>query len=474
MNTQMTIGKRIIYTGVALVLAMISVGVVSMYQLANLNSITQLIIMDALAGTSKIAAARAELLLLRGEVWRSFAIKDPAKRAEAEQIIDAGKGKMATALEEYQVTITTPEDRALYQKLIGNWEKYRDGLPAIMEMVRADNVALAIQKFEAELQPLFIAVRNDLKNIFGFNTQRGDTLAAEAHAKYNSTVWILTFVLILSSMAGSAIIFFVVRSLNSTLHQIVCELDLGAGQLASAAGQIANSSQSLAQGSSEQASSLEEISASSEEINSMARKNSENSSAAAKVMTESQQKFIETNQSLDLMIGAMTDINTQSAKISKIIKVIDEIAFQTNILALNAAVEAARAGEAGKGFAVVADEVRNLAQRSAQAAKDTASLIEESILKSNDGKLKVDHVALAIRNITQDAVKAKTLVDSVSQGSQEQALGIDQISKAITQMEHVTQTAAANAEESAAAAEELTAQSEKLKDIVFSLTAMVG
>ncbi|MCC6391421.1 MAG: methyl-accepting chemotaxis protein, partial [Bryobacterales bacterium] len=173
-------------------------------------------------------------------------------------------------------------------------------------------------------------------------------------------------------------------------------------------------------------------------------------------------------------VVAMGEINTQSDKISKIIKVIDEIAFQTNILALNAAVEAARAGEAGMGFAVVADEVRNLAQRCAQAAKDTASLIEESIAKSNDGKVKVDQVASMIRAITEESAKVKTLVDEVNLGSQEQTRGIEQIGKAIIQMEQVTQKTAANAEESASAAEELNAQSETLKDVVERLAAMVG
>jgi methyl-accepting chemotaxis protein/methyl-accepting chemotaxis protein-1 (serine sensor receptor) len=174
------------------------------------------------------------------------------------------------------------------------------------------------------------------------------------------------------------------------------------------------------------------------------------------------------------MVVAMNGIGDSSNKIAKIIKVIDEIAFQTNILALNAAVEAARAGEAGMGFAVVADEVRNLAQRCAQAAKDTAALIEESIAKSNDGKTKVDQVAVAIRTITEESAKVKTLVDEVNLGSQEQARGIEQIGKAIAQMEQVTQKNAANAEESAAAAEELNAQSETLKDVVERLTAMLG
>ena len=153
---------------------------------------------------------------------------------------------------------------------------------------------------------------------------------------------------------------------------------------------------------------------------------------------------------------------------------IDEIAFQTNILALNAAVEAARAGGAGMGFAVVADEVRNLSQRCAQAARDTAALIEESIVKSQDGKVKVDQVAAAIRTITEEFGKVKILVEEVNQGSQEQTRGIEEVAKAVLQMQQVTQTTAAGAEESAAAAEELNAQSATLKNVVERLTAMMG
>jgi methyl-accepting chemotaxis protein/methyl-accepting chemotaxis protein-1 (serine sensor receptor) len=173
------------------------------------------------------------------------------------------------------------------------------------------------------------------------------------------------------------------------------------------------------------------------------------------------------------MVNSMKEINASSDKISRIIKVIDEIAFQTNILALNAAVEAARAGEAGMGFAVVADEVRTLAQRSAQAAKDTAALIEESIGRSHEGSTKLEQVATAIHGITESASKVKTLVDEVNLSSEEQAKGVDQISRAIVQMEQVTQKSAATAEQSASAGEELSAQSQTLRQVVRELHEMV-
>jgi methyl-accepting chemotaxis protein/methyl-accepting chemotaxis protein-1 (serine sensor receptor) len=274
-------------------------------------------------------------------------------------------------------------------------------------------------------------------------------------------------------MGGAEAAFLVVRRLNGLLRRAVKELAEGAEQVASAAGQVASSSQSLAQGSSEQAASLEETFSSSGEISSMARQSSESSLEAAGLVTSAQQKFVETNRLLDLMVVAMSEINGQSDKIAKIIKVIDEIAFQTNILALNAAVEAARAGEAGLGFAVVADEVRNLAQRSAQAARDTAGLIEESMAKSSDGKLKVDQVAAAIRSITGEFGKVKSLVDEVNQGSQEQTRGIERVAKAIVEMQQLTQRAAAGSEETASAAQQLNAQSETLMNVVARLTAMV-
>ena len=265
-----------------------------------------------------------------------------------------------------------------------------------------------------------------------------------------------------------------VRGIGQSLKQVIQEITQGAEQVSSAALQISTASQSLAEGASQQAASLEETSASTEEINSMARRNSENSRSAADLVKQSDQKFTDTNQSLQGMISAMAEINTSSDKISKIIKVIDEIAFQTNILALNAAVEAARAGEAGMGFAVVADEVRNLAQRCAQAARDTAVLIEESISKSNDGKLKVDHVAKAIQRITEQSAQVKILVDEVHLGSQEQSRGIEQIGKAIVQMEQLTQKAAASAEESASTAEQLKGESSTLKHVVQRLDSIIG
>lgn len=278
--------------------------------------------------------------------------------------------------------------------------------------------------------------------------------------------------LLLLGMGAAAV--FVVRDISQVLVIAVSELGSSARQVSAAANQVSASSQSMAEGSSEQAASLQETSSSSEEVNCMAQKNDENARLAVRMVVSSEQRFAEAHVALQHTVSAMNEINGQSSRISKIIKTIDEIAFQTNILALNAAVEAARAGEAGMGFAVVADEVRNLAQRSAQAARDTAELIEGSIAKSNDGKIRVDEVVVAIRAITEEAQNVKALVEEVSHGGEQEATGFAQIATALSQMSQVTQKNAADAEETAAAAEELNALSESLKAISGNLAALVG
>lgn len=293
-------------------------------------------------------------------------------------------------------------------------------------------------------------------------------------ASLTSFVNWFTLALCLISTAVTLAVFWVVKNANSSLRRIAGELAEGSRQVASAAHQVSSSSQALAQGASEQAATLQETSASTQEINSMTQKNAENASTAASEMEKTDLLLKETDQKLDQMIGSMKEINTSSEKISKIIRVIDEIAFQTNILALNAAVEAARAGEAGMGFAVVADEVRNLAQRCAQAAKDTSDLIEESIVRSNEGKLRLDEVAASIARVFENASRMRLVANEVHVGSQEQARGIEQISRAITQMQQVTQSTAASAEEGASAGEEMSAQAQALQDAVENLRELVG
>ena len=264
-----------------------------------------------------------------------------------------------------------------------------------------------------------------------------------------------------------------ISRINKRLMVTTNQLESGSQQLAAASGQVSSASQRLAEGASEQASSLEETSSSLEEIATVTKRNAENahqakeSSHAARLAAESGLSDMEN------MITAMSEIHKSGDKIAKIIRTIDEIAFQTNILALNAAVEAARAGEAGLGFAVVADEVRNLARRSADAAKETAEIIEESIVKSRAGSEISRQVSEGLSGIVAKAREVDDIVAQISLASQEQSQGVSLINTSVNQLDTVTQSNAAAAEQSASASEELGSQAALLHEMVSELRAMV-
>jgi len=239
-----------------------------------------------------------------------------------------------------------------------------------------------------------------------------------------------------------------------------------AEQVTEGSKQVANSSTTLSQGSTEQASAIEQLSASIEEISSQTKANATNATNANLLSNEAKTKAVEGNNQMTNMIAAMEDINISSSDIYKIIKVIDDIAFQTNMLALNAAIEAARAGQYGRGFAVVAEEVRSLAARSADAAKETTELIETSIQKVNAGTKIAKNTAVSLTEIVEGATKVASLVENIATASNEQTIGIEQINQGILQVSQVVQSNSVTSEESAAASEELAGQAELLKSKV--------
>lgn len=257
-------------------------------------------------------------------------------------------------------------------------------------------------------------------------------------------------------------------------NEVLANIAFAAEQVASGARQVSDSSIDLSQGAAEQASSLEELTASIEEISAQTRQNAEYANKANELTETAKMNAIKGNQQMGDMLRAMEDINESSENISKIIKVIDEIAFQTNILALNAAVEAARAGQQGRGFSVVAEEVRNLAARSAKAAKETADMIEGSIKKVEGGSKIAHSTAEALTRIVDDVEEVAELVNDIAVSSNEQAAGISQINQGLMQVSMVVQNNSATSEESAAASEELSGQSEMLKEQVNSYTLKHG
>lgn len=274
-------------------------------------------------------------------------------------------------------------------------------------------------------------------------------------------ITILTICLLISRL--------VIRPVN----HIVESLTEGADQVTVAANQVSSASQQLAEGSGEQAASLEETSSSLEEMSSMTKQNAENADLANGLMKQSHQVVTQANNSMIKLITSMEEITSASEETSKIIKTIDEIAFQTNLLALNAAVEAARAGEAGAGFAVVANEVRNLALRAAEAAKNTAGMIETTVEKIKDGSELINKTAEAFTEVATSSNKVDGLIDQISTATNEQAQGIEQVNKAVIEMEKVVQQSAANSEENASTSEELNAQAEQMRGVVNGLATLI-
>jgi len=284
---------------------------------------------------------------------------------------------------------------------------------------------------------------------------------------------ILFIGLIVVIVVGVLIALSMTKSITGPIQQAIDGLSRASTQVSAASGQLSEASQSMASGASEQASSLEETSASLEEMASMTNLNAENATQASTKAGAALEAARGGNAAMERMGGTMEAIKTSANQTAAIIKTIDEIAFQTNLLALNAAVEAARAGDAGKGFAVVAEEVRNLAQRSADAAKNTAALISESQTNANQGVQASQEVGKVLAEIARGVEDVTALANEVASASREQAQGIGQINHAVTQMDQVTQSNAANAEESASSSEELNAQARELQDMVAMLIGIV-
>ncbi|MEW6665069.1 MAG: methyl-accepting chemotaxis protein [Thermodesulfobacteriota bacterium] len=297
---------------------------------------------------------------------------------------------------------------------------------------------------------------------------------AEAFAAVHTLKLLMGVIALVGIAAIVAVALLVTRSITKPINRIIERLNEGAHQVASASGQVSSASQSLAEGSSEQAASIEETSSSLEEMSSMTKQNADNANQTKAKMAEAGTIVEKVSRHMGEMAGAIAEATRSSEETSKIIKTIDEIAFQTNLLALNAAVEAARAGEAGAGFAVVAGEVRNLAMRAADAAKNTANLIENTIKAVKSGNALTQSTQQAFKENMDIAAKVAELVDEIAAASNEQARGIEQVNKAVADMDKVVQQNAANAEESASASEEMNAQADQMKGFVAELVSLVG
>ncbi len=345
-------------------------------------------------------------------------------------------------------------------KLVKVREQYQAVIAELFELRRQDDQLTAQATAAGKQAHDLLSQQADAvsRNMAGLERQTGIILLG------------LLAVGLVLGLGGAALL---TRSISRPLNLAIESLRESADQVHLASDRISSGGQVLAQGSSEQASSLEETSAALEELSSMTQANADNAGQALDMTGKVERVIAEAKAAMTELTGNIADIQGASQQIIKIVKAIDEIAFQTNLLALNAAVEAARAGEAGAGFAVVAEEVRNLAQRAGEAAKSTAQLVEDTVSKIGRGNQLVGQTNQAFQGVVEGAGGLAVLVREISSATSEQAQGLGQVNQAVYEMDKVTQTTAANAEDMAAEAMQLVAQAEVLHDMVASLMGLV-
>jgi methyl-accepting chemotaxis protein len=411
----------------------------------------------------------AHLALVR-HVLATNADEKHACEAKIKEMSDAN----AKLVDDLEKVARSPEEKSFLDQLKLARENYIIARASILQLSAAGKNDEAVARLLSSGSTTYDTYSKLCMEFNDLETKYGVEQSSAIQQSVKSSQTMLAMVVLGELAIGTFWGFLVVTGLNRVLRKVSASIGEGSEQVTSAAEQVSASSQTLAEGASEQAASLEETGSSLEELASMTKRNSENSQKANDLAKQARTAADKGVGDMQAMSAAMEAIKISSDDIAKIIKTIDEIAFQTNILALNAAVEAARAGEAGMGFAVVADEVRNLAQRSAQAAKETAAKIEGAIAKTAQGVDISGKVAHTLNEIVTKARQVDELAAEVAGASREQTQGITQINTAVVQMDKVTQSNAANAEESAAAAEELNAQAITMKESVAELLQLVG
>jgi methyl-accepting chemotaxis protein len=329
------------------------------------------------------------------------------------------------------------------------------------------------QEINTELLPLAPRIVTMAENITNSGWQEMEQSYSTVNKQTSTTQTVIIAITVIAVITGIGLGFFLSRAIISSLLHAIGGLSTCANEVANGSKHVASTSQEMAQGASEQAASIEETSSSLEQMAAMTNQNANNALQADNLMRETNQIVSEANSALQELTSSMQEITSASEETSKIIKTIDEIAFQTNLLALNAAVEAARAGEQGRGFAVVADEVRSLAMRSADAARETAQLIQKTLTKIQGGSMLVIKTSDAFKKVAGSTQKGGDLVAEITAQSKEQALGIDQITRAVTEMDTVVQSNSATAEESASASEQMNSQAISMTDFVNQLTNLM-
>ncbi len=472
--SSMTIGKRITLGFAVLLAIFVVVNVVLYTRNAAVNQASHRITDDCLPGLYCSGQLESVVLENHGLVLSHVISDSKQEMAQIEAKIAKNKDLAVKLMDDYEKSITTPQDREIFNKVKNNLTAYVAVRNDILALSREMKTKEAMEKMSKDYIPSYDKTVATLHELSDFNHVNGEDAgkeiaSASMMASRTSLIGSITALVV-----GLVVAWIITRSISKALTSMATELGAGSEQVAAASSQVASSAQALAKGASEQAAGLEETSSSLVEMSSSTRKNAESANAANSLTEKVKDAAKRGDEAMTKMGGAIQQIEKSAGETAKIIKVIDEIAFQTNLLALNAAVEAARAGEAGKGFAVVAEEVRNLAMRSAEAAKNTTTMIEESVASARTGVVLAEEVSTALQELTTSSNKVTTMVSEIATASEDQARGVGEIREATGHLDKITQSNAAAAEESAAAAEELSSQAAQLQGVVRSLSRLVG
>jgi methyl-accepting chemotaxis protein len=476
MNRHMTIGKKLLGSFGVMLLTAVALSLGAFWQVrsltGDLNSAVHITARkQALAG--EIEASTAQMTIADESLLIGSILQRPAMVSQGKDQFRTEMARTQKALSDYQQLVeagASPEALNALEQGLTLVSRAHEDMLANLDKGQFD----AVQKtFDEAVLPRAKEIGVQSQGLVDQEKERLAGVSKSAESDTTRGMWMIGL-LFLASLGAGGMVLWVIRQANGQLRSLAVEVATGSRRVGRAAAQVSSASQSLAQYASEQAAALEQTSASMEEMRSVTHKNNDNSRGTASLMNASMEKVGAAELTIREMSVSMHEISVSGEKITKVVKLIDDIAFQTKILSLNAAVEAARAGAAGAGFAVVAEQVGHLAQECAEAARSTAEMIDGTVAGVRDGSQKLVKAAEAIQEVVKHSSQVKVLVDEVHMGSQEQARGIDQVARAVTQMQEVTQKTASNAEEGAASGRELDGHADRLNKLVERMHDLVG
>ncbi|XGC81774.1 methyl-accepting chemotaxis protein [Bdellovibrio bacteriovorus] len=474
MFSKLSLKTKTISAFTAVSLLLMTVGFVSWYFNKQTSQKFMTIAKTNLPNIASVGGLRFRSQEVNRLFLRAVLASDASVYQENKELFEKGLEEYEVAVKKYLEVEFFPGEEELFNHSEDAWHKYVKAVQEIMVVGAKTENKSQVEKLLSEMQtPLRKAHTESLGALMKFHQDAADKATIEAEAISNRGELIIITIIVIGFLSAICLGFLFATSLAKSLGRISGEISGAAEQTSSSGTQLSAASQTLSAGSSQAAASLEETVASLEELSSMVKLNAEHAHEANTLSQTSRDSAQRGEGEINKLIKAMEEIASGSKKIEEIISVIDDIAFQTNLLALNAAVEAARAGEQGKGFAVVAEAVRNLAQRSAAAAKEITTLIQDNVEKSTSGARVASQSGVVLKEIVDSVKKVADLNSEISVASKEQSNGLEQISKAMNQLDQATQGNAASSEEVAASSQQMSSQATVLAGLVVDLRSLV-